>query len=563
MEKRLFLAVLISIAFLWAWASLAPRLFPQLVKAKPAAAPNAREVSGTTPSSPAASATTTTSTTTTQSPATAAGSPASQHAAPAAGSLPRMAAESVAYIDVETADYTARFSNRGAELVSFRLKHYMNKDGAEVELVKARDPERTDFPFSVETADRDLSQRLSTALFRAEDRHDGSARVLTFQYSDGAVSLTKIFKLTGEYQFEFSMTMQPPSVGYRVVIGPGLRTLAADERDNQFTTTGNAVIQRDGSLKVTSREKAPRFQIVDAPIDYIGIEDNYFLTVLRQQKAAAGILRSIDFPPSAKGEKARREVYVGLNAAGGTVAGTAFFGPKQADLLDRYGLEKTLQFGTFGVIARLLLVALIWINRFTTNYGFAIIVLTVLLKVVLYPLQHKSIVSMKKMQKLQPKMNAIKDKYKKAKSDAEQRQKMNVEMMKLYQQEGISPMSGCVPILLQLPILWGFYGLLGRAIELRGAPFILWIHDLSLKDPYYITPILMTATMFIQQLITPTTVDAAQRRMFLIMPLFFGFLFKEFPSGLVIYWLVQNILTIIQQLVMNRYWKDHPAELNR
>jgi YidC/Oxa1 family membrane protein insertase len=170
---------------------------------------------------------------------------------------------------------------------------------------------------------------------------------------------------------------------------------------------------------------------------------------------------------------------------------------------------------------------------------------------------------MKKMQKVQPKTEAIKNKYKKARSDPEQRQKMNVEMMKLYKQEGINPMGGCLPIVLQLPILWGFYGLLSRAIELRGAPFIWWIHDLSGKDPYYITPILMTATMFIQQAITPTTVDPAQKRMFMIMPLVFGWIFKEFPSGLVLYWLVQNVLTIVQQMIMNKYWKDHPEEIQK
>ena len=160
---------------------------------------------------------------------------------------------------------------------------------------------------------------------------------------------------------------------------------------------------------------------------------------------------------------------------------------------------------------------LVWLNQATHNYGWAIIVLTIIIKVVLYPLQHKSIVSMKKMQKVQPKVEAIKQKYKKARTDPEQRQKMNVEMMKLYQQEGINPMGGCLPIVLQLPILWGFYGLLSRAIELRGAPWILWIQDLSAKDPYYITPILMTITMFIQQAITPSTADPTQKRMFLIM----------------------------------------------
>ena len=158
----------------------------------------------------------------------------------------------------------------------------------------------------------------------------------------------------------------------------------------------------------------------------------------------------------------------------------------------------------------------------------------------------------------QPKMTSIRDKYKKKGNDVASRAKMNEEVMGLYQQEGINPMSGCWPMLLQLPILWGFYGLLSRAIELRGAPFIWWIHDLSAKDPYYITPILMAVTMFIQQQVTPATVDAAQKRMFMFLPLVFFFFFKEFPSGLVLYWLVQNVLTIVQQLIMNKYWKGHP-----
>jgi YidC/Oxa1 family membrane protein insertase len=180
---------------------------------------------------------------------------------------------------------------------------------------------------------------------------------------------------------------------------------------------------------------------------------------------------------------------------------------------------------------------------------------------VLYPLQHKWIVSMKKMQKLQPKMEAIKAKYKKAKTDPEQRQKMNTETMKLYQQEGINPAGGCLPFVLQVPILWGFYGLLTHAIELRGAPFMLWIQDLSMKDPYYITPILMTVTMFIQQAITPSTADPAQKKMFMIMPLIMGWIFKEFPTGVVLYWLMQNVLTIAQQVIMNKFWKDQPAEV--
>jgi len=281
--------------------------------------------------------------------------------------------------------------------------------------------------------------------------------------------------------------------------------------------------------------------------------------VLRPEKAGGALLRAADF---GSGKEKRREIYAGLNAApDGVVAGQAFLGPKEVSLLDRYGFEKTLQYGMFGIIARFFLIALVWINGFTHNYGWAIIVLTILIKVVLYPLQHKWMMSMRKMQKLQPKMEAIKARYRKHRSDAEQKQKMNAEVMKLYQQEGINPAGGCLPMLIQFPIFVGFYNLLSHAIELRGAEFGLWIHDLSAKDPTYILPILMTVAMFVQQVITPTTADPAQRRMFLIMPIVFGWIFKEFPSGLVLYWLVQNILTIVQQLIMNRYWKDHPAEL--
>jgi YidC/Oxa1 family membrane protein insertase len=470
-----------------------------------------------------------------------------------------LSAGEVVTTKVERPDlFTATFSNRGAQLISFKLAKYIDKSGQPVELVKARPMSRTDFPFAIETQNASLTEKLNTALYAVSTREDRGATVIEYQYAGDGISATKTFRIGSEYSFDFSVAVSPV-VPYRVIIGPGLRTLGPEERDNKIIVTGSGVVQREGSFDVLSREKGDRLRVFDR-VDFIGIEDNYFLSILRPVKGGAGILRRVELPNG--GKEVRRELYAGVNAApDGTVAGNAFFGPKETKLLDRYGLASALQFGMFGIIARFLLDVLVWINRATKNYGFAIIVLTIIIKIVLYPLQHKSIVSMKKMQKLQPKMEAIKNRYKKARTDADQRQKMNVEMMKLYQQEGINPMSGCFPILLQLPILWGFYGLLSRAIELRGAHFLWWIKDLSDKDPYYVTPLLMTITMFIQTWITPTTGDPAQRRVFLIMPLVFGFIFKDMPSGLVLYWLVQNILTIAQQMIMNRWWKDHPAEL--
>ena len=555
MEKRIFLAVVISIGILALWGALIPKLFPQFAKEQ-----QRSQVAGMR-----SQARTTTTATTTSAPATTSVAPAILPAAksPAPASAPAPAAPTAATAMTQTEvlgdDYIARFSNRGGELVSYRLKFYKGKDGHALELVKAREPERDDFPFSIETRDVNLSHRINSAFYAVKESLKSDAHIIEYRYSDGSLSVTKTFTFRKDYPFDFSVSVTP-AIPYRVVIGPGIRTLAPEERDSQFVTTGNGVVQIDDKLKIVTREKGDRFNVYDNP-QFVGIEDNYFLTALRPTKSGDATIRRVEFRQQDKKET-RRDLYAGLNAApDGSVAGSAFFGPKQTKILEKYGYASTLQFGYFGFIARLLLEVLIWINGITHNYGWAIIVLTIVIKVVLYPLQHKSIVSMKKMQRVQPKVEAIKNRYKKARSDAEQRQKMNVEMMKLYQQEGINPMGGCLPIVLQLPILWGFYGLLSRAIELRGAPFMLWIHDLSAKDPYYITPILMTITMFIQQAVTPTTVDPAQRRMFMIMPIVFGFLFKEFASGLVLYWLVQNILTIVQQLIMNKYWKDHPAEL--
>ena len=312
------------------------------------------------------------------------------------------------------------------------------------------------------------------------------------------------------------------------------------------------MVQIADSLKGIVREKAPKISSYDE-VQFIGVEDNYFLAALKPDHYSGAVLRSVDFETAVKTEK-RRDLYACVNLAGdGIASGTAYLGPKQTSILDKYGFERTLQFGTFGIIARFFLICLTWINKYTQNYGWAIIVLTVLIKLVLFPLQQKSMNSMKKMQKMQPRVDAIKARYKKAKSDPEQRQKMNTEVMKLYQQEGINPAGGCLPLVVQFPIFIGFYNLLSHAIELRGQPWIFWIHDLSLKDPYYVTPLLMTVAMFVQQLITPSTADPAQKRMFMFMPLIFGWIFKEFPSGLVIYWLAQNVLTILQQVLMNKF----------
>jgi YidC/Oxa1 family membrane protein insertase len=213
------------------------------------------------------------------------------------------------------------------------------------------------------------------------------------------------------------------------------------------------------------------------------------------------------------------------------------------------GVEGTLHFGIFHPVSVLFLKALRWINGLVGNYGVAIILLTLLIRIVLFPLMHTSTVSMRKMQTIQPKVKAIQEKYKKTKKDPQSRAKMNQEVMELYKVEGVNPMGGCLPMLIQLPLLWALYTLFAYAIELRHAPFMLWIVDLSAKDPYYITPILMTFTMWLQQKLAPQAGDPQQQKMFRLMPFIFGFMFLGFPAGLVLYWLANNVLTIVQQEV--------------
>lgn len=551
MEKRIFLAVVISIALLVGWSFLLPKVFPELAKKpeppKPAVTKTAAPTHTTTTPSSA------------KSDATAAATPS---IVPAAATP--AAATQVQKSTIDTPEFTAVFSNQGAQLVSFRLKKYNRKDkpAENIDLVRMRGANQHDYPFALQGADRALMARLNAGLYTVSDRTDRGIRILDYRYSDGHTTVTKTFRFNpaDPYLFDYATTVQPPA-HYRVAVGPGIRNIGPEEVDSAAVITGHGVVQSDGKYKVIPREKGDAYRQF-SPVDYIGIEDNYFMTVLRPTQGADGVLsRTTYTDPVTK--KKRPDYYAAVNAAGDTTnAGNAFFGPKETKLLDRYNLSAALQFGWFGVIARIFLSALVWLNQYTHNFGFSIIVLTILIKIALYPLQHKSNLSMKKMQKVAPKVEAIKAKYKKAKSDAEQRNKMNMETMALYQKEGINPMAGCLPMVLQLPILWGFYNLLSHAIELRGAPFILWIHDLSEKDHTYVLPILMTITMFLQTYITPTTGDPAQRKMFLIMPLVFGFIFKEYASGLVLYWLVQNILTIIQQSIMNRWWKNHPDNQN-
>jgi YidC/Oxa1 family membrane protein insertase len=281
MEKRIFLAVAVSIALLVVWSAVAPKLFPDLIK-KPAPAAAQKTAAPASPNPAAApSASTTTA---------AAGSAAPT--APDARSVEPVAAQSVQETVIDTPSFVARFSNRGAQLVSFRLKGYTTADHQPVELVKAREPQRSDFPFAIEAKDGKLAERLNRALYAVSERNEPGLRVLEYRFAGDGVTAVKTFRIGNDYQFAFSMTVDPP-VPYRVMIGPGIRTLAGDEKDSQFIITGNGVVQREGKLTVVRREKADAVSSYPGA-QFVGIEDNYFLAVLRPAKEGEGVIRRIE-----------------------------------------------------------------------------------------------------------------------------------------------------------------------------------------------------------------------------------------------------------------------------
>ncbi len=288
--------------------------------------------------------------------------------------------------------------------------------------------------------------------------------------------------------------------------------------------------------------KEEEFSIEGKPL-WFAQEEKYFLSAIipeedSKKKIVAKKLRG-DLIESAL-------VYPGISLSpgeGASFSSTFYSGPKDIYLLKDVGagLEGTIDLGWFHAIAEPLLRFLKLIYSFTGNYGYAIILLTLMIKIVFFPLANKSYKSMKEMQKLQPIMAELREKYKNDK------ERMSREVMELYKKNRVNPLSGCLPMIVQIPVFIALYNVLMNAIELRHAPFHFWIADMSIKDPYYITPLIMGATMFLQQKMSPSAPDPTQQKVMMMMPVIFTFMFMNLPSGLVLYWIVNNTLSITQQ----------------
>jgi len=287
-------------------------------------------------------------------------------------------------------------------------------------------------------------------------------------------------------------------------------------------------------------------------IAWTAIEEKYFISALIPNERRPAEVRL-----SASKQMVSYKLvypYVRLNPGESDVFRVALYiGPRDIDILAQQGaqLERTVNFGYLDIISKPLILMLNFLNGFLHNWGLSIIVLTIIIKILFWPLTSKSFKSMQGMKQLQPQIAELKEKFK------DNREEFARKQMELFKRYKVNPLGGCLPMLLQIPVFIALYQGLMNSIELRHATFIpFWINDLSAKDPTYITPIVMGASMFLQQKMTPTTADPAQAKMFMFMPIIFTVMFLNFPSGLVIYWLVNNLISIAQQVYINKKHSD-------
>jgi YidC/Oxa1 family membrane protein insertase len=489
--------------------------------------------------------------------------PAPAESAPAPAPDPRaVAGQAEADIVIETPLYRAVWSNKGGVLKSWTLKKFKNSDKKDLEIVPALAAEIGRYPLSLGLDDAELAGRLNSSLFVPSvpglDLADGAKGEIRFVYSDGtSVRAEKTFVFTGgSYALTTDVKVwtngQPVTAS--VLWGPGISNLTAVEAKQSFSASRGSAVYTGGKVfRMNERKYKPGENTYNF-VDWAAYEENYFvaLFLLPPQKGRAAFLRETG--DVAGGQVPAYFVYA-------TEPTEAYIGPKDVDILKAYGRDakKVIGFGIFGSVAEILLVVVKFCHKLVPNWGVAIILLTIIIKIIFFPLTYSSTKSMAKMADLQPKIKALRAKYKKSKTDIEQRKQMNEEMMRLYKENGVNPAGGCLPLLIQLPVFWGVFRMLVVAVEFRHAPFALWITDLSTKDPFYVTPVLMGITQFISQKMTPTSADPSQAKMMLIMPFVMTIFFINFQSGLVLYWLTTNVLQIAQQALMNKMMHRHPV----
>jgi YidC/Oxa1 family membrane protein insertase len=547
MERRVLLAIFLAFLTLYLWQALVvPPPKPAEGETAVATAPSGGETSAPSPREP--------------EPPTA----------PESVSSPLVAETSERDVRLENQDVVATFTNRGGRLKSWQFKRHHDSNGAPFELVVDDAAAGNTLPFSLRVDDAAATRTLNEALYAVRggmpEGADSRSRV-SFEYRDAqGLRANKEFQLDPA-SYVMSLKAQvhqgEKELAPAIEWGPAL--------GKEPSASGQTALLPEGIVSIAdSVERIPAASVAEQPsrqgdFQFAGVEDHYFIAAVLFPGSSTITFHTVTGSTLVGADKGRPLMNFVIQPGKPGEPLRFYVGPKDFDRLadvDR-SLVRAINFGMFAVLVVPLLRALNWVNGFVGNYGWSIILLTILINAAMFPLRHKSVVSMRRMQEIQPEAKAIQDRYKNLKATDPAKQKMNQELMALYRERGVNPASGCVPMLLTLPVLLAFYSLLSTAIELRGAPFIGWIHDLSRYDPYYVTPVLMGITQVWQTRITPQTgVDPAQQKMMMFMPVIFMAFFLWAPAGVAIYWFISNLWGIGQQYLTSYLIgppKIHPA----
>ncbi len=485
---------------------------------------------------------------------------------------------------VENKLYSVTFSTPGAVVRSWVLKDYRDAKNQPLDVVDAPACEALGFPMSLSLANSELTTEVNQAIYvaKAKNGRPGASGqetevqpgstlsppvTVSLTYSDGKIEVKKQFFFGANYVANASVSVFDGQRDLPVEVtwpgGFGDESLPPAS----IASYSEGVYGSVGDLTTASQGKVKEPRMIPGPVELGGLEDKFFAGIFlpdTPDQVAFRLVRQEWSPPESTEKEKPMALAAGLaEVQPKPLQFRLFVGPKAVEVLKSVNppLDSLVNFGWFSIIAKPLFFALRYIyDHWVHNYGWAIVILTIIINMAMFPLKMKSLRSAQEMQRVQPIIKGIQEKYKQYKLNDPRKQKMNEEVMKVYSEHGINPLGSCLPMLPQLPVLYAFYAVLNVAIELRHAPWILWIKDLSAPDRLVIMGvgvpvlvILMTIASYFSTKLTPQpTVDPSQQRMMMMMPIIFAFMFYRLASGMVLYWLTSSVVQVGQQVVINR-----------
>ncbi len=478
--------------------------------------------------------------------------------------VPAVAAAKEEILKIETNVYRVQFSNKGAVATSWILKNYKDSRGKPLQLVSETGTGKVGYPFAFQLNGKELNPNLNWYLFASNVSPDGLT--VTFDYASGNNRARKTFKFQEEtylVQVSSELVLNGTPVEHNLAWRGGFGDQHAY---NAFGLGQTVRLPPDKSAPEikNAADHANAWSTDRGNFVFAGLQDKFFAAVVVNRSGANLELQTAaDTFVSPASTDNKPVPNIGMSIGGAAKNELAFFiGPKDLDVLKSVDprLEKLVDFGTwFGIVAKPLFLALNWVNNnYVHNYGWSIIAVTIIINLLTLPLKYSSMKSMQKTALIQPELQRINEKYKGIPMTDPKAAKKNEEMMELYKKHGINPAGGCLPLLLQMPFLIGFYTVLDVAIEMRQASW-LWVPDLSQPEtiPIRLLPVAMVATQFLLQRMTPSTgMDPQQQRIMLLMPLMFAVMFYGATAGLVLYWLTGNLFAMAQQYA---FMKVKPA----